>query len=241
LTQAVATRRGYMGRVDPNGAKVRKLLKTPIDGTEVGRMTARARQHTRAALGATVAVLVVALALFTFARLRDDRSDDRPINDDAIAGIAIPGEPPLAGGERVSLIEAVRLSDLPIYRPNTSLASDDAIGGVWIRGGDSAEVYVRYDSGVTLTIYPAKGRPTIEAWAEELIGDGIDGSVQGIDGTEAFVVRQHLPSLGSVRFFLGTALVVIIGDGDFSEDQLKSLAVSTIESADAIEAEDAAP
>jgi hypothetical protein len=55
-----------------------------------------------------------------------------------------------------------------------------------------------------------------------------------------FVVTPHYPSLGSVRFFLRDVYVVIIGEGeDFTTDQLRDLAISTISRADAIEAAEA--
>jgi hypothetical protein len=200
-------------------------------------MIARARQDMRAALGATVAVLVVALTLFTFARLRDDRSDDRRITDDAIAGIAIPGEPPLAGAHEVSIEYAAAKFPVGVYRPSTSLASDQRIRDVWFRDGDNAQVFVRYDTGVILTVQPAEGMASTEAWADELVGDGIDGAIESIRGVQAFLVQQHLPSLGSVRFFLGDSLVVLVGDGDFSADQLYTLAESTIEQASAVDSQ----
>jgi hypothetical protein len=74
--------------------------------------------------------------------------------------------------------------------------------------------------------------------AEALTGDGVDGAIEDMTGVEAFVVRPRFPSLGSVRFFLRNTYVVIIGDrADISTDQLRALAISTIERADAIEAE----
>ena len=52
------------------------------------------------------------------------------------------------------------------------------------------------------------------------------------------MVTPHYPSLGSVRFFLRNTYVVIIGDGaDITVDQLRALAMSTIERADTVEAE----
>jgi hypothetical protein len=177
------------------------------------------------AVGASIAALV-----------RDQDADT------GVAAFALDAnDPPLARGERVSLEEMTYTFDVPIYRPDRPLASDDSIRDVWMsKGGGEALVYMRYTSGVVLKVGPPAGRLPTEEWAEALTGDGVDGMIEGVTGVPAFVVTPHYPSLGSVRFFVRDVYVVIIGEGeDFTTDQLRDLAISTISRADAIEAAEA--
>ncbi len=145
----------------------------------------------------------------------------------------------MAGGREVSLAEAADNLSVPIYRPQNAIASDDEILDVWIRSGDSAQVFIRYKSGVHLKVRPGGGSPSTEDWAKALIGDGIDGAIEDVARIDAFVVQQHLEeaSLGSVRFFLGDALVTMIGDGDFATSELRATAESIIALANVAQAE----
>lgn len=194
-------------------------------------------RRTKAAIGVTLAVAVAVGTAVVIVLL----SGEEP--QTGIAGRALgPNESPLAGGEKVSLEEAIARFDVPIYRPDMPLATDDSIRDVWMsKGGGEALIYMRYRTGVVLKVGPPAGRAPTEEWADALIGDGVDGAIKDVTGVEAFVVTPHYPSLGSVRFFLRNTYVVIIGDrADISVDQLRELAVSTIVRADAIEAEQAA-
>jgi hypothetical protein len=190
----------------------------------------------RFAIAATVAVVVAAGASIVAARLLDEELQT------AVAGFELgPDDSPLAGGKKVSLEEATARFDVPIYRPDMPLASDDSIRDIWMNeGGGEALIYMRYTTGVVLKVGPPAGRLSTEEWAEALTGDGIDGTIEGVTGVPAFVVTPHYPSLGSVRFFLRDVYMVIIGDGeDFTTDQLRDLAISAISRADAVEADEA--
>ena len=190
----------------------------------------------RVAIGATLAItLAVGASIAALVRGQE--------TDTGTGGFALdPNDPPLAGSERVSLEEAISTFDVPIYRPGAPLASDDSIRDIWIRTDDDEPlVYMRYTSGIVLKVGPPAGRLSTEAWAEALTGDGVDGTIERVTGVPAFVVTPHYPSLGSVRFFLRDVYVVIIGEGeDFTTDQLRELAISTIQRAEAIEVEDEA-
>lgn len=192
-------------------------------------------QSRKAAFGASLAVAIV-VGILGFGALLGNGPRQSP---DAIPGVELPGEPPMAGGREVSLAEAADHSSVPIYRPQNAIASDDEILDVWIRSGESSQVFIRYKSGVHLKVRPGGGLPSTEDWAKALIGDGIDGAVEDVAGIDAFVVQQHLEeaSLGSVRFFLGDALVTIVGDGDFATSELRATAESIIALANVAQAE----
>ena len=190
----------------------------------------------RASLGAALAVAVLAVIISAAAFLGRDRDHNQ-----AIAGIEVPGERPLAGGEEVSLEEARSLFDVPIYRPSLTLASDENLRDIWIQTDDPPQIYIRYKSGVILKIRPALGVPTTKEWAEALTGDGVDGAIELVGGVEAFVVNPDYPSLGSVRFFFRGEVITLIGDAEsFTTDQLRALAVSTMDRADAVEVQETA-
>jgi hypothetical protein len=182
-----------------------------------------------------LAVAVLALVISLAAVLGRDEDHNQ-----AIAGIAAaPGEPPLAGGKEVSLDEARILFEVPIYRPSLPLASDETLRDIWIQTGGSPQLYVRYKSGVILKIRPADGVPSTEEWSEALTGDGVDGATELLGGVDAFVVNPHFPSLGSVRFFFRGEVITLIGDSEsFTTDQLRALAISTMDRADAVEAQE---
>jgi hypothetical protein len=190
---------------------------------------------TRVAIAATLVIaLAVGVSIAALGRGRD--------TDTGISGFALdPNDPPLAGGENVSFEEATSTFDVPIYRPDMPLASDDSIRDIWMNeGGGEPQIYMRYTSGVVLKVGPPAGRLSTEVWAEALTGDGVDGTIERVTGVPAFVVTPHYPSLGSVRFFLRDVYVVIIGEGeDFTTDQLRDLAISAISRADAVEADEA--
>jgi hypothetical protein len=189
----------------------------------------------RLGIAATLALGVAAGASIVAATLLDE------VPQTAVAGFELgSNDPPLAGGEKVSLEEAIARFDVSIYRPDMPLASDDSIRDIWMdEGGGEALIYMRYTSGVLLKVGPPAGRLSTEEWAEALIGDGVDGAIEDVTGIQAFVVHPHYPSLGSVTFFLRDVYVVIIGEGeDFTTDQLRDLAISTISRADAVDAED---
>ena len=186
-------------------------------------------------IGATLAVLVgVSIVVVLY-------PEGKP--QTGVSGFALgPNESPLAGGEKVSLKEATAEFSVPIYRPDLPLASDDLIRDIWMHRDESEPlIYMRYTTGVVMKIGPPSGRASTEEWAKALTGDGVDGAIKDLTGIPAFVVTPHFPSLGSVRFFLRDTYVVIIGHReDITVDQLRALAISTIERADVVEGERAA-
>jgi hypothetical protein len=192
-------------------------------------------RSSRIVIGATLAVAVLGVAI-VLVQLPDEKPET------GIGGRALgPNESPLAGGEKLSLEQATAEFSVPIYRPDLPLASDDLIRDIWMDTDKSEPlIYMRYTTGVVLKVGPPAGRPSTEEWARALTGDGVDGAIEDVTGIQAFVVSPHYPSLGSVRMFLRNTYVVIIGEGEnFTTDQLRDLAMSTIHRADAVEAEKA--
>jgi len=190
-------------------------------------------RSSRIAIGASLVAVLVAASIVVSVLTREEP-------DSAIAGQVLgPNESPLAGGKKVSLEQATAEFSVPIYRPDLPLASDDLIRDIWMDTDKSEPlIYMRYTTGVVLKVGPPAGRPSTEEWAKALTGDGVDGAIEDVTGIQAFVVSPHYPSLGSVQMFLRNTYVVIIGEGEnFTTDQLRDLAMSTIERADVVERE----
>ncbi len=197
-------------------------------------MTPSSRRGT--SLGAFLGVALVAAILVLAANLDAFEKDDT-----GVGGFVLPpNAPPVAGGEKVTLDQAARLLAVPFYRPDTDLASDASLRDIWISEDKDLELYVRYMSGVTLKVRPAGGSWSNEEWAAGLAGDGVNGNIETIAGHDVFIVPQNLPSLGSARLFVNGALVTLIGEGDFSVDDLRTLAESVFAGAGKIQQEKAA-
>ena len=181
-------------------------------------------------LGAILGLALVTGTLVLAANLDAFEKDGAFEKDDTgVGGFKLPPDaPPVAGGEKVNLDQAVRLLAVPFYRPDTDLASDASLRDIWISEDKDLELYVRYMSGVTLKVRPAEGSWSNEEWAAGLAGDGLEGNIETIAGQDVFIVPQDLPSLGSARLFVDGALVTLIGEGDFSIDELRTLAGSAL-------------
>jgi hypothetical protein len=150
-----------------------------------------------------------------------------------------PDAPPIAGGTKATVLDAVRFLPVPFFRPDNTLASDDSLRDVWTVS-DNAEVYARYTSGVVLKVRRADdGELSNEEWASALAGDGVMGNIEIIGGYDVFIVPQNHPSLGSARFFINGTLVTLIGGGDFSVDDLRQLTQSVIATIGKVQAEKA--
>jgi hypothetical protein len=193
-------------------------------------------RDSRAAFGALLGVLAIA-AVITLASVLDRERLQPGATAEQVPGL---NESPLAGADRVSLESAVQRLPVPLYRPDSSLASDGSIEDVWVVSGDDPELYLRYESGLALKVRPAGASLSNEKWAAALSQDGIEGSIEDVGGVDVFLVPQTDTSLGSARFFLGGALVTLIGHGDFAVDVLRELSKSTIANAPAADAEKAA-
>ncbi|MBI4261773.1 MAG: hypothetical protein HY658_14555 [Actinobacteria bacterium] len=146
-------------------------------------------------------------------------------------GVAYGGSNPLPGGKESSLDAALAASDFPIYRPSGSVASDRSLSRVWLRTGATAEVYLEYESGIVVTVVPASDAQPTRAHAGAQIDDGVPGRIVEIGGIEAFLVPPSAEGdLGSVRMFVGAALVTVIGNGALPETTLIDVADSVVQS-----------
>jgi hypothetical protein len=173
--------------------------------------------------------LAAVLSVFAVATL-DSRQQPRKQTVSA-GGLDIGGAP-LAAGTSVSLSSAIASVPFPVVRPQEDLASDTSIADVWVRTSWDPEVLIQYSSGVRLEVrrWPFTGSP--EDYYQAQITDGVPGRIVPIRGINVFVVpRTSEASLGSATMVVNGLLVSIVGDGDFSVQQLQALADSALASA----------
>lgn len=139
---------------------------------------------------------------------------------------------PLAGGSKTTFEDAVEVFPVSVTLPSSELASRSSVAQMWMRTGGDPQLYVEYDSGIVVTIRPASGFQGTEEYAAAQVRDGVPGSLVEIRGIKAFEVPQDdLGDLGSVRFVLGKAVVVVLGRGDFTPEALRSVATSIVDRA----------
>lgn len=151
---------------------------------------------------------------------------------------------PLPGGITMPLEEALRVATTPLYRASTPLASDESISEVWVRGGESPEVLIFYETGVATTIEPDSIGFSLQEYAQSQSRDGVPGGIKQIGGIEAFVVDPGDGEQGaSVKLIIdGTIVTLLAGKPaiDISADDLEAVAASVVERSGQIAAEKAA-
>lgn len=149
---------------------------------------------------------------------------------------------PLAGGTEVSLTQGMQMLDVVVFRPSTTLASDESISEVWVRSEQSAEqAFIIYDSGITVDVLPAKEVATTLEAAEMQIADGVAGHLDKVRGIDAFVVPPDTKNgtLGSVRFAIEGASIGVVGNGTIPIESLIQVAESVVDNAPAVKAQEA--
>lgn len=143
------------------------------------------------------------------------------------------GGSPLAAGRQVSLEVAVTSAPFPVYRPQADLASDASIKEVWLRTEWDPEVLIQYASGIRLEVRRAaflRGSSP-DGFYKAQVAEGVPGQIVPIQGVDVFVVPGDTQGdLGSASMVVNDLWVSIVGDGDFSIDQLENLARSVLSS-----------
>lgn len=158
-----------------------------------------------------------------------------PRNVQQLAG---PNEEPLAGGETSDLSKVVETFPVPVFRPNHALASDDTMTRVSSRLGGDPEVHIEYQSGVILKVRPSSAALPTERYAAMQLEEGLIGQMVEVQGVSMFEVPQDDEAgLGSIRFDLDDAIVVLIGRGDFPPASLREVAATVVATAATIRAE----
>jgi hypothetical protein len=181
-------------------------------------------------------VIAAVLAVAALVAIGVMSQGETPTNDSGRL-IARPGSP-LPGGERVSLTDASARFATPIYRPESTLASDVTIKEVWMRTASEPEVYITYESGITLIVRPESAGQSTADFAKAQINDGVPGTVVSLGSVDAFgvpPVKGQGP--GSVRVVIPGAIFSLIGDGSYTLDDLLKVAESVVDRSSEAEAE----
>jgi hypothetical protein len=148
-------------------------------------------------------------------------------------------ENPLGNGVLMSPDEAERRFKLPVFRPQTDIASDPTIEAMWVRARAPAEVYIIYESGVVVTVNRSS-RPIWEH-ARDQIADGTPGELISVRGVDVFTVPPvQLCFGGNAVFNIGGAHVAVINDPDIPFEVVGEATESIIDTAPLVKAADAA-
>jgi hypothetical protein len=188
----------------------------------------------RAAGGIAFAVgLAAALSIYALATVLPD-------GESGVKAGGAPGEgldvsaAPLAAGNRMSLSKAAASVPFSLPRPDTDIASDASIAEVWVRTSWDPEILIQYSSGVRVEVRRNPFTGTPEDFYKAQVAEGVPGEVVPIHGVNVFVVPQgDEGNLGSATMVVNGLIVMIVGDGDFTVEQLQSLAGSVLESSGA--------
>jgi hypothetical protein len=201
----------------------RMVCRDPGGGMVVqGAVPVRTGRHSTKVV---IAVALLSLAVVTTTLLVRDRGTVPKKKSQVVIGLF--GGSPLGGGSRMSLAEAVAAFPLPVFRPNVPIASDATMSGLWVRVEGDAEVYIKYDSDIIVTLRPARTTQSTQSFAVAQINDGVPGEIEKVAGIDAFVVPgSDEGDLGSVRFALGREMVTVIGNGSFDSATLLEVAES---------------
>ncbi len=152
------------------------------------------------------------------------------------AGPAIdPGQPLGPLGVETTLSGALTSTPVPLYRPQTAIASDSSISGLWIRDAFIPEAFFRYASGIEVSVRLADFSNGFVSFHGSEIAQGYPGELTKIGGIDAFVTPGGSEgSLASVDMVISGMLVEIVGRGDFSADQVTAVADSIVAGSGAV-------
>jgi hypothetical protein len=177
-------------------------------------------------VGFAMALLSVALLIALATLLPESK-------EEVSGAIGATVDSPLPGGTAMSLADALTAADMPLFRPSTSVASDESISDVWVRSGERAEVLITYETGMVAIIKPDTLRVTLQQYAQQQSRDGVPGRVEQLRGVDAYVVDPGAGEPGaSVTFILEGTIVTMLGQGpapNVSVNDLITAAESTID------------
>jgi hypothetical protein len=170
--------------------------------------------HVRRALAVGVGLLV-GIAIAPALPQDQDPSGSRS-KDGTIAAILDPNAPLGVEGVRTSISAAATLSPVPLFRPQTDTASDANITGVWVRSVGIPEAFIRYSSGVEVSVRPSDFSEGFEAFYRQEISDGSPGVITQIQGVSVFVNPGHQEgNFPGADLILGKMLVEIVATDTF--------------------------
>lgn len=140
-------------------------------------------------------------------------------------------DPVLGGGSPMSLESARAQFPVPLVTPDTDLARDSLIDQLWVRVADPPEAFFVFRTGIMMSVEPISVyRTPLPALFESQVADGVPGTVETIAGVAAFCVPPSSQGdRGSVMFQIGDEVVVVVGNGDASIEDLQLVAGSVIE------------
>jgi hypothetical protein len=191
------------------------------------------KRHPRigTALGVAAALAMVGI-LLVWGQL-DGSGESNPDARQTIRRGLFP-DGPVPGGKAVSLEEAERSFPMAIYRPDSGFALDNQVTGAWLRTDDDPVLYISYESGAVVEIRPSKGSQSTTVFAQAQIKDGVPGEITKIQGVDTFLIPPDDQGNVAIAYFnIDDALILIVGDGDSTIDEVSAVTASVISDASA--------
>jgi len=186
------------------------------------------RRRTRVAIGFAVGVTLAVAGYSVLVVTKTPSSN--PTHNSFQPGLIDPNAPLGPAGIATTLSGALAGSPVPLYRPQTSIASDESIVGIWMRPLETPELFIRYQSGIEESVRPADFSQGFDQFYRNEIAQGYPGSLLTIDGQEVFITPEDdQGELAGGDMVLGGMLVEIVGKGDFTSEQIETVAKSIID------------
>lgn len=187
------------------------------------------------AFGAGIAAAVLAVITLNMSGVIGERSVTPPVNNRPVSagaadsdGVELESEPgePCPGAKRHSLPELAALADVPVWMPNSTVASPTTFDGAWTCiGGNTplltfGPVMVSFESGWGDVDAQEKWTGMVEEFGE--------GRVETILGEPALVepVTADAPKGQVLLIVNGDTLIRVLGDGSVPVSQLADVARS---------------
>jgi hypothetical protein len=187
----------------------------------------------RAVIGALAFGVGLVLALSVFALGEHNNSSDTSRSNafqSTRLGLVDPGEPLGPEGSRVTLDNAIATSLVPVYRPQTSAASDATLTYVWVRTTGTPEVYLRYESGTDVSVRPEDFAEGFETFFRGEIEQGYAGDLLEVQGIPVFVSPGNTADGAYADLLINGMLVEVVGKAGQSTDEIFQIVRSIIDS-----------
>ena len=180
---------------------------------------------------AVVAVLALALGFVVAGvgtRMIDSQKSS-PYAGGTTLGLFDPQEPLGPDGYEMDLDSALNASPIPLFRPDTPAASDSSLVGIWVRTAWAPEVFIRYASGVEVSVRRADFADGFESFYSHEIEQGYPGQLVERRGLSVFVTPGNSGAGASADLVLNSMHVQIVGKSGQTEEEVLALADSIID------------
>jgi hypothetical protein len=151
------------------------------------------RRHTRRLAG-LAALAMIGLAAGALVVVSNTGASHQQLGFDTLQ--IAPGETPFVEGKKLGLTEVLQSVQFHLYRPDSTMASDESLTNVWY-AKDTQQVALEYESGIEVILQPeALLCPNCPAASDQFADQakqlGPPTSVEDVDGVPALVLPRDI-------------------------------------------------